>query len=169
MDLHNLSVDFKLNLILTNAIGMTWREMKELWRQGFKEYFSEVFNWVDVLQLTLYWIAIILTFVSYYSVSKVQFTNPLHSYRLQVTSFISGVLLPQYSGISNTLGYNHSLWCAGMPDTPGTTPISFYSVTSILLSTTIHCVLWYARYSRYYSYSFSFWHQKYSFEYYHSL
>ncbi|XP_072041739.1 short transient receptor potential channel 1-like isoform X3 [Amphiura filiformis] len=57
-------------LIYVWIVGMTWRELKELWRQGFKEYLAEAFNWVDIIQLIFYWISLILNFISYLAALK---------------------------------------------------------------------------------------------------
>ena len=45
--------------------GLTWREMKEVWTQGVRSYLKDVFNLIDCLQITLYWISILTGALAY--------------------------------------------------------------------------------------------------------
>ena len=49
--------------------GMTWRELRELFSRGFKSYWTNAFNYSDVLQLVLYWLALVFQTLSYVNVS----------------------------------------------------------------------------------------------------
>ena len=49
--------------------GMTWRELRELFSGGFKSYWTDVFNYSDVFQLVLYWLALVFQTLSYVNVS----------------------------------------------------------------------------------------------------
>ncbi|XP_072030849.1 short transient receptor potential channel 5-like isoform X3 [Amphiura filiformis] len=67
-------------------IGMTWREIKELWWIGPRQYVQDWFNWVDIFQLICYWTSIILNIVSFATLYEKQrqqsgdtiFTNPVN-------------------------------------------------------------------------------------------
>ncbi|XP_070534602.1 short transient receptor potential channel 4-like isoform X2 [Ptychodera flava] len=41
-------------LLIIWVAGMLWREMKELWSTGFRQYFSDAWNFIDFIQLGLY-------------------------------------------------------------------------------------------------------------------
>ncbi|XP_022086358.1 short transient receptor potential channel 5-like isoform X2 [Acanthaster planci] len=49
-------------------IGMTWREMKGVWRRGIRLYVKNGWNMVHTVQLMFYWIYIALSVVSYIKV-----------------------------------------------------------------------------------------------------
>ncbi|XP_002740299.1 short transient receptor potential channel 5-like [Saccoglossus kowalevskii] len=44
-------------LMLIFVIAMAWREFKEVWTSGFREYCRDVWNLLDIIQLALYFIS----------------------------------------------------------------------------------------------------------------
>ncbi|XP_070564473.1 short transient receptor potential channel 4-like [Ptychodera flava] len=42
-------------LIFIWILAMTWREIKELWNEGLSSYINDPWNWIDWVQLLLYW------------------------------------------------------------------------------------------------------------------
>ncbi|XP_071958227.1 short transient receptor potential channel 5-like isoform X2 [Antedon mediterranea] len=50
--------------IMSWILGMTWREVKELYRNGIKAYVKDMWNFIDLFQMILYWCWISLKFVS---------------------------------------------------------------------------------------------------------
>ncbi|XP_070565524.1 short transient receptor potential channel 5-like isoform X2 [Ptychodera flava] len=42
-------------LIVIWIVGMTWRELREMWSSGLSDYLTNPWNILDLIQLTLYW------------------------------------------------------------------------------------------------------------------
>ncbi|XP_070565519.1 short transient receptor potential channel 4-like [Ptychodera flava] len=42
-------------LIVIWVVGMTWREIREMWNSGLSDYLTNPWNILDLIQLTLYW------------------------------------------------------------------------------------------------------------------
>ncbi|XP_070563650.1 short transient receptor potential channel 4-like [Ptychodera flava] len=42
-------------LIFVWIVAMTWREIKEVWNEGMTTYINDPWNWIDWVQLCLYW------------------------------------------------------------------------------------------------------------------
>ncbi|XP_038045260.1 short transient receptor potential channel 5-like isoform X2 [Patiria miniata] len=53
-------------IVMFWIIGMTWREIKGLWRLGIRLYAKNPWNWLHTIQLVFYWAYIALSFVSYF-------------------------------------------------------------------------------------------------------
>ncbi|XP_072029117.1 transient receptor potential-gamma protein-like isoform X2 [Amphiura filiformis] len=45
--------------------GMTWKVMRDMITGGFRRFWSNAFNWIDTIQIILYWISTALFWVSY--------------------------------------------------------------------------------------------------------
>ncbi|XP_072030429.1 short transient receptor potential channel 3-like [Amphiura filiformis] len=56
-------------LVYIWILGMTWREIRELCNGGFWNYWTDFFNYTDILQLILYWSALICYILSYNKVT----------------------------------------------------------------------------------------------------
>nr|XP_006813868.1 PREDICTED: short transient receptor potential channel 4-like [Saccoglossus kowalevskii] len=52
-------------IIVLWIVGMTWREIKELWSGGVAAYLRDPYNFIDWSQLALYWAVIALRIVAY--------------------------------------------------------------------------------------------------------
>ncbi|XP_072030246.1 transient-receptor-potential-like protein [Amphiura filiformis] len=72
------------------VLGMTWREICELFRGGFWNYWKDVFNYADILQLGLYWLALICDIWSYVK-------------KLPIQTKLCGMFL-------SSLDYKYSTW-----------------------------------------------------------
>ncbi|XP_072045829.1 short transient receptor potential channel 5-like [Amphiura filiformis] len=46
-------------------LGMTWREIREMCNDGFWNYWTDLFNYTDILQIILYWSALIYYILAY--------------------------------------------------------------------------------------------------------
>ncbi|XP_072017654.1 short transient receptor potential channel 4-like [Amphiura filiformis] len=53
-------------LIYLWIVGLTWREIKEIYLQGIRGYCSDSFNIIDCLQMALYWASISTHILSYW-------------------------------------------------------------------------------------------------------
>ncbi|XP_048242229.1 short transient receptor potential channel 7-like [Haliotis rufescens] len=42
------------SLIMFYVLGMFWAECKQLWEEGVREYFSQIWNYMDIMMLALY-------------------------------------------------------------------------------------------------------------------
>nr|XP_006813866.1 PREDICTED: short transient receptor potential channel 4-like [Saccoglossus kowalevskii] len=56
-------------IIVLWIVGMTWREIKELWSGGIAAYLRDPYNFIDWSQLALYWAVIALRIVAYLQVN----------------------------------------------------------------------------------------------------
>ncbi|XP_064615660.1 short transient receptor potential channel 7-like [Liolophura sinensis] len=59
-------------LIFVWVLGLLWQEVKELYRDGWREHFSAILNWVDAIMLTTYLVSFGFRF---YAVSMVQIST----------------------------------------------------------------------------------------------
>ena len=66
-------------LIFPSITGMTWAEIKSLWREGLTEFLQSGTKMMDFVILALYWITLTLNLISYVMVrliySHVRYTN----------------------------------------------------------------------------------------------
>ncbi|XP_070551387.1 short transient receptor potential channel 5-like [Ptychodera flava] len=49
-------------VMLIFIVGITWREVKEIWSGGLHEYCQDSWNVLDIIQISLYWISYIFFF-----------------------------------------------------------------------------------------------------------
>ncbi|XP_077985518.1 short transient receptor potential channel 4-like isoform X2 [Glandiceps talaboti] len=52
-------------IMLAWIIGMTWREMKQVWSDGLQKYLTDAWNLMDFLSLCFYWISYALMLISW--------------------------------------------------------------------------------------------------------
>ncbi|XP_070551368.1 short transient receptor potential channel 4-like [Ptychodera flava] len=52
-------------IMLAWIIGMTWREIKQVWNEGLKKYLTDSWNFMDFLSLALYWMSYTLMLISW--------------------------------------------------------------------------------------------------------
>ncbi|XP_033110018.1 short transient receptor potential channel 4-like isoform X2 [Anneissia japonica] len=106
--------------IMSWIIGMTWREVKELYRNGIKTYVKDMWNFIDLFQMILYWCWIALKFVS---IRKASGTDE-NLHRSQWPVYDPNIVAEAMFAVANIFSFCRSLRLIVISDQVGPLQIS---------------------------------------------